>query len=193
MTTSQPFDLRLPTPGCYNDPERAGLDAKSVFDGMTEHLFFTLGKLAPTASRHDLYMALSYTVRDRLMTRYLASLEAIRARPQKTVAYLSAEFLIGPQLNNNLLNLGIQKEAEEALSKFGIESLQQILVMRCCSSVPPAANSVRQYAQRSNRRAPRISSSTAWDGRSSSHPASSGASSLPMTNFQRSTRPPASS
>ena len=35
MTTSQPFDLRLPTPGCYNDPERAGLDAKSVFDGMT--------------------------------------------------------------------------------------------------------------------------------------------------------------
>merc|ERR1711991_353740 len=63
MTTSQPFDLRLPTPGCYNDPERAGLDAKSVFDGMTEHLFFTLGKLAPTASRHDLYMALSYAVR----------------------------------------------------------------------------------------------------------------------------------
>ena len=47
MTTSQPFDLRLPTPGCHNDPERAGLDAKSVFDGMTEHLFFTLGKLAP--------------------------------------------------------------------------------------------------------------------------------------------------
>ena len=52
-----PFDLRLPTPGCHNDPERAGLDAKSVFDGMTEHLFFTLGSL--TASRHDLYMALS--------------------------------------------------------------------------------------------------------------------------------------
>ena len=97
MTASQPLDLRLPTPGCYNDPERAGLDAKSVFDGMTEHLFFTLGKLAPTASRHDLYMALSYAVRDRLMTRYLATMEAMRAHPQKAVAYLSAEFLIGPQ------------------------------------------------------------------------------------------------
>lgn len=67
-------------------------------------------------------MALSYAVRDRLMTRYLASLEAIRARPQKTVAYLSAEFLIGPQLANNLLNLGIQNEAEEAVKRFGIES-----------------------------------------------------------------------
>ncbi len=124
---SQPLDLRLPTPGCYADPERIGLDANAVFDGMTEHLFFTLGKLAPTASLHDLYMALSYAVRDRLMTRYLASIEAIRAHPQKTVAYLSAEFLIGPQLNNNLLNLGIQKEAEEALRRFGIGSLADIL------------------------------------------------------------------
>ena len=127
MSSSKPLDLRLPTPGCYADPERAGIDADAVFDGMTEHLFFTLGKLAPTASLHDLYMALSYAVRDRLMTRYLASQEAIRARPQKTVAYLSAEFLIGPQLNSNLLNLGIQKEAEEALKRFGIESLADIV------------------------------------------------------------------
>ncbi|HGY5558096.1 MAG: glycogen/starch/alpha-glucan phosphorylase [Prochlorococcus sp.] len=128
MSSSQPLDLRLPTPGCYADPERSGLDADAVFDGMTEHLFFTLGKLAPTASPHDLYLALSYAVRDRLMTRYLASLEAIRARPHKSVAYLSAEFLIGPQLNNNLLNLGISKDiAEKALGRFGIKSLDQIL------------------------------------------------------------------
>ncbi len=127
MSSSQPLDLRLPTPGCYSDHERAGINADAVFDGMTEHLFFTLGRLAPSASLHDLYMALSYAVRDRLMTRYLASQEAIRERPQKTVAYLSAEFLIGPQLNNNLLNLGIQKEAEEALKRFGIESLAHIL------------------------------------------------------------------
>jgi len=127
MSSSQPLDLKLPTPGCYADHERAGIGADAVFDGMTEHLFFTLGKLAPTASLHDLYMALSYAVRDRLMTRYLASQEAMRARPQKTVAYLSAEFLIGPQLNNNLLNLGLQKEAEAALKRFGIQSLGHIL------------------------------------------------------------------
>ncbi len=127
MSSSQPPDLRLPTPGCYADPIKAGIDADAVFDGMTEHLFFTLGKLATTASLRDLYMALSYAVRDRLMTRYLASQEAIRAKPQKTVAYLSAEFLIGPQLNNNLLNLGITKEAEEAVRRFGIESLSDIL------------------------------------------------------------------
>ena len=127
MKTNEPFDLRLPTPGCYSDSEKAGMDSDAVFKGMTSHLFFTLGKLATSASHHDLYMALSYAVKDRLMTRYLASQEVIRKKQQKTVAYLSAEFLIGPQLSNNLLNLGITKEAEDALKRFGIESLSEIL------------------------------------------------------------------
>jgi starch phosphorylase len=127
MSDLHPLNLRLPTPGCYADPDRSGLSADDVFDGMTEHLFFTLGKLAPTASRHDLYMALSYAVRDRLMTRYLAGLEAIRSTPTRVVAYLSAEFLIGPQLGNNLLMLGIEEAAAEALRRFGINDLNEIL------------------------------------------------------------------
>jgi starch phosphorylase len=72
-------------------------------------------------------MALSYAVRDRLMTRYLAGIEAIGANPKRIVAYLSAEFLIGPQLGNNLLMLGIQKEAAEALRQFGINDIEEIL------------------------------------------------------------------
>ena len=127
MSEHQPLNLRLPTPGCYADPDRSGLTANDVFDGMTEHLFYTLGKLAPTASRHDLYMALSYAVRDRLMTRYLAGIEAIAATPTRVVAYLSAEFLIGPQLGNNLLMLGIQQEAAAALQRFGINDIEEIL------------------------------------------------------------------
>jgi starch phosphorylase len=127
MSDPHTLNLRLPTPGCYADPDRSGLTADDVFDGMTEHLFFTLGKLAPTASRHDLYMALSYAVRDRLMTRYLAGLEAIRSTPTRVVAYLSAEFLIGPQLGNNLLMLGIEEAAAEALRRFGINDINEIL------------------------------------------------------------------
>jgi starch phosphorylase len=127
MSELLPRNLRLPTPGCYADPDRSGLMADDVFDGMTEHLFYTLGKLAPTASRHDLYMALSYAVRDRLMTRYLAGLEAISTTPTRVVAYLSAEFLIGPQLGNNLLMLGIQEAAAEALQRFGVDDLNEIL------------------------------------------------------------------
>ena len=39
---TNPSNLRLPTPGCYANPDRSGLTATDVFDGMTEHLFFTL-------------------------------------------------------------------------------------------------------------------------------------------------------
>jgi len=116
----------MPTPGSFQDPERSGLSADDLFAGITEHLFFTLGKLAPSATRHDLYMALSYAVRDRLMTRYLAGKEALNEHPAKSVAYLSAEFLIGPQLGNNLLMLGIEKEAAEALHRFNGTTLDDV-------------------------------------------------------------------
>ena len=114
MNSNEPFDLRLPTPGCYLDPEKAGMDSDAVFQGMTAHLFYTLGKLATSASPHDLYMALSYAVKDRLMTRYLASQEVIRKKPQKTVAYLSAEFLIGPQLSCLLYTSPSPRDVEES-------------------------------------------------------------------------------
>ena len=127
MSNLSPSEFRLPTPGCFADPERGGLQANALYDGMTEHLFFTLGKLAPSASKHDLYMALSFAVRDRLMTRYLAGKEALRDTPAKSVAYLSAEFLLGPQLGNNLLMLGIEEAASTALEQFGIGDLNDIL------------------------------------------------------------------
>jgi starch phosphorylase len=123
----QPTEFSMPTPSTYADPERSGLTANDLFAGITEHLFFTLGKLAPSATRHDLYMALSHAVRDRLMTRYLAGKEALSHTPSKTVAYLSAEFLIGPQLGNNLLMLGIEAQAAEAIARFNGSSLADIL------------------------------------------------------------------
>ena len=124
--SDQPAEFSMPTPGSFQDPERSGLSADDLFAGITEHLFFTLGKLAPSATRHDLYMALSYAVRDRLMTRYLAGKEALNEHPAKSVAYLSAEFLIGPQLGNNLLMLGIEKEAAEALNRFNGTTLDDV-------------------------------------------------------------------
>ena len=93
----------------------------SLSNGITERLFYTLGKRPDTATSHDIYMALSYAVRDQMMSYYLTD-----SKPQKEVAYLSAEFLIGPQLGNNLLNLGLQKEAEEALKDYNL-TLEQVL------------------------------------------------------------------
>ena len=63
----------LPRPSSYGAPERTGLGANDLFEGITEHLFFTLGRRVDSASPHDFYLALSYAVRDRLMSRELAS------------------------------------------------------------------------------------------------------------------------
>ncbi|MCP9826958.1 glycogen/starch/alpha-glucan phosphorylase [Synechococcus sp. L2F] len=122
-----PSSADLPLPASYGDPQRNGLSAADLVDGMTEHLFYTLGRQARGASHHDLYMALSYAVRDRLMTRHLAYKDELRRLRPKAVAYLSAEFLIGPQLGNNLLMLGIVEQAREALRRFGINNLDTVL------------------------------------------------------------------
>ena len=94
----------------------------NLYNGINERLFYTLGKRPEIATSHDFYMALSYAVRDQMMTYWLSN----ETPSDKEVAYLSAEFLIGPQLNNNLISLGIRDEAKQALEQYG-QSLDQIL------------------------------------------------------------------
>ena len=89
----------------------------NLYNGISERLFYTLGKRPEIASAHDIYMALCYAVRDQMMAYHLAPPVC---NNDKEIAYLSAEFLIGPQLGNNLLNLGIQKEAREALNEYDL-------------------------------------------------------------------------
>jgi starch phosphorylase len=97
---------------------RTGLDADSIAQALIDNLRCLQAKLPGNATRHDWYMALAYTVRDRLLDRYLTALEALGgAAPRKIVAYLSAEFLTGPHLGNSLLSLGIWQATEDALSR----------------------------------------------------------------------------
>ena len=93
----------------------------TITDGVKERLLYTLGKRPESASAHDVYMALCYAVRDRMIDNHL-----VEKSHRKEVAYLSAEFLIGPQLSNNLLNLDIRKEAAAAVGQFGYD-LDEIL------------------------------------------------------------------
>ena len=92
-----------------------------ICDRLRERLLYTLGKRPDNATSHDVYTALCYAVRDKMVDNHL-----VEKSHCKEVAYLSAEFLIGPQLSNNLLNLDIRSEAEDAVSKFGY-SLDEIL------------------------------------------------------------------
>ena len=95
-----------------------------LYDSIGQHIFYTLGKRVDTASTYDFYTALCYAVKDRMMELHLKQLD--KSENTKQVAYLSAEFLIGPQLGNNIVNLGIQDEAIEALADYDL-SLEDVL------------------------------------------------------------------
>ncbi len=64
-------------------------------------------------------MALAYAVKDRLLHRWVRSGETYLKGELRAVSYLSAEFLIGPQLANNLINLGIYEEVRKAAEELG--------------------------------------------------------------------------
>ncbi len=73
------------------------------------------------ASRNDLYQALAHTVRDRLLRRWSDTSVMHKRQGTRTVAYLSAEFLMGPMLGSNLLNLGMTGEVREAMRELGLD------------------------------------------------------------------------
>jgi starch phosphorylase len=100
---------------------RTGLEADTISKALIGNLHCIQGKLPQHATRNDWYMALAYTVRDRMMRRYIGTVESISQTNTnaKVVAYLSAEFLTGPHLGNGLITLAIWDAVEQALSKVG--------------------------------------------------------------------------
>jgi glycogen phosphorylase len=105
---------------------RTGLTADEIKQGFRDNLVCGMGRLEATATKHDLYVALALTVRDRLFQRAVTSMENYGGADARRVAYLSAEFLLGPHLANNLLNLGITEAVREALSGLDYD-LDEIL------------------------------------------------------------------
>jgi len=105
---------------------RTGLAPEAMKRAIMDNLNFIQGRVPRTATRNDWYMALAYTVRDRILHRWMETIEAYMGSKEKSVSYLSAEFLIGPQLGSNLLSLGIYEEAREAVAHLG-QNLDKLL------------------------------------------------------------------
>lgn len=115
-------------PHCMHpsDTTRTGLTVAEIKEAFRDNLCCGLGRLEGFATKHDLYVALAMTVRDRLFKRSVESLAHYGGAEARHVAYLSAEFLPGPHLANNLLNLGITEPTREALLELGYD-LEEIL------------------------------------------------------------------
>jgi len=73
------------------------------------------------ATPHDYYLALAYAVRDLLLHKWIDSAHTYFLHESRTVVYLSAEYLLGPQLGANLVNLGIMDQAREAAADLRLD------------------------------------------------------------------------
>jgi len=102
------------------EDDRTGLEVETLRRAMADNLFYIQGKFPGIARELDYYMALSYTVRDRLLRRWLNTTQTYTNKDVRVVCYFSAEFLIGPQLENNLVNLGLMERVKEAVQESGL-------------------------------------------------------------------------
>ena len=101
--------------------DRTGMDDDSLRRAFLDHLSFSLGKNAGNSTELDRFFALALTVRDRLTHRWAQTQETYSRVDAKRIYYLSAEFLLGRALSNNLHALGLYDPAKTLLAGAGLE------------------------------------------------------------------------
>ncbi|MGD0481906.1 MAG: glycogen/starch/alpha-glucan phosphorylase [Terracidiphilus sp.] len=101
--------------------QRISLGVDALAQSFLDNLFFVQGRSIERATVNDLYMALAHTVRDRIVERWMSTLKSYQSQDVRVVCYFSAEFLTGPHLANNLINLGIYDQTEQAMRQLGID------------------------------------------------------------------------
>ncbi|MDR1057268.1 MAG: glycogen/starch/alpha-glucan phosphorylase [Coxiellaceae bacterium] len=100
---------------------RVDVQTNSIKQAFLDNLAYLQGRFVPIASLNDYYMALAYTIRDHVMSNWTKTAKTYLEKESRTVCYLSAEFLLGPQLGNNLLNLGIYPQVKKAIEELGLD------------------------------------------------------------------------
>jgi starch phosphorylase len=107
--------------------DQVALSKDALKRSFLDKLVYMQGKFPALATAYDYYMALAYAVRDRMLQRWNSTASAYTEHGSRTVCYLSAEFLMGPHLGNNLINLGIYDTVRQALNELGLD-LDQLLL-----------------------------------------------------------------
>ncbi len=78
-------------------------------------------KTVDEADKQQIFQAVSYSVKDIIMDRWLATQKTYEKEDVRTVVYMSMEFLMGRALGNNMINLTVYKDIKEALDEMGLD------------------------------------------------------------------------
>ena len=102
-------------------PQHAGMNKNSISASLTKHLVYSSSKNLPNATTRDWFQTTAHVVRDRLVERWMESMQRYYAHDAKRIYYLSLEFLVGRTLTNAMLNLEIDEPLKAALLELGEE------------------------------------------------------------------------
>ena len=119
-----------------HEHSRTALSSDALRRGIEDHLRYSLGRPDALLEQQHYYYALALAVRDRMQDRWVRTTETYLRESSKVACYLSAEFLLGPHLGNNLLNLDVEDEARAALAALG-QDLDEVLA---CEQEPGLGN-----------------------------------------------------
>src|ERR1019366_1533943 len=114
-----PSDPRSPAPRRIPRPMPGHLDVPGIVESFAENMMYAVAKDEFTAAELDIYHALAYAVRDRLMERWFLTQDAPHRSGPKPVYCLPMEFLPGRLLLNNILSLGAHPAYARAIEKLG--------------------------------------------------------------------------
>lgn len=136
QTPSDGLSPGIPSRADLIEHSRTGMSAAALQRAINDHLRYSIGRPAAARRPEHYYRALALAVRDRMQDRRVASTQTSLDLGRKVTCYLSAEFLMGPQLGNNLLNLRMERAAREALEAMG----QDLDTVLACEEEPGLGN-----------------------------------------------------
>ena len=96
-------------------------DAEKFKENLEGRLKRQYGKDISQANKHDLFDAVSASALEVIMENWMATRHEYEKKPTKQLYYLSAEFLMGRALSNNLINAEISDKVKEVLKGMNID------------------------------------------------------------------------
>jgi len=108
-------------PNVTVEDDRTGTSVTTLKQAILDNLYYIVAKTTANATESDYFAAVAYTVRDRMLSQWIATLDSYSREELRVVCYLSAEFLMGPYLANNILNLGLTGPFRQAIEELGLD------------------------------------------------------------------------
>ena len=105
---------------------RTGTSVEHLKRAFIDSLIYDQARRPERATTLDYYSAIASSIRDRLTQRWVNTIQAHSQADVRIVCYFSAEYLLGPHLGNNLLNLGIEAPVSQAMRELRLNE-QEII------------------------------------------------------------------